>query len=335
MRLLIRWTKYCRISDNYSKGFRAGFSLITLSVLCLASCTSFDYLTAPGDEFAHAKDCSECHVDVYREWSQSAHAKAFVNPHYREATGDYAFEDCMGCHAPRTGARDETPIARMTGREDGVTCVSCHLKDGKMSGPVTPTGVVKPHPIEVDEKFYRNVAICGGCHEGTLREWNSVKADKKTCQQCHMPSAVRTVTQATGGVSNIIVAFEKEQKLRRHDFPIMSDYVSGKIISVTGKRNGSILTVKVTNNLPHNLPTGSFGFRVIELRAIAFDKLNHEIVLGKRELVPELSSAIRPRGSLTWNVEIPRDAVGASIRLKRRSYEEEDDIALANVVIHF
>jgi hypothetical protein len=335
MRLLIRWIKYCRISDNYNKGFRVGFSLVTLSVVCLASCTSFDYLTASGDQFARACDCSECHVAIYREWSQSGHAKAFVNPHYREATSDYDFENCMGCHAPRPGASDRTPAARAGGREDGVTCVSCHLKGGKMAGPVTPTGVVKPHPIEVDEKFYRSVAICGGCHEGTLREWNSVKADKKTCQQCHMPSAVRTVTQATGGISNIIVAFEKEQMLRQHDFPIMSDYVSGKIIIVTAKRNDSVLTVKVTNNLPHNLPTGSFGFRVLELQAIAFDALNHEIVLGQRELVPELSSAIRPYASLTWNIEIPRNAVGASIRLKRRSYEETDDIALANVILHF
>lgn len=335
MTQLIRWIKYCRISNNWNGGFRVVFFVVTLSAVCLLSCTSFDYLTESGDQFAHAKDCSECHVAVYNEWSQSDHAKAFVNPHFRRATGDYAFENCIGCHAPKTGVTDQTPIARTAGRQDGVTCVSCHLKGGKMVGPVTPTGIVKPHPIEVDEKFYRSSAFCGGCHEGTLQEWNSVKADKMTCQQCHMQPVMRQVTQATGGFSNIIVAFEKEQMLRRHDFSVSVDNVPGKIITVSAKRNGPVLMLEITNNLPHSLPTGDFGFRVLELQAIAFDKLNNEISLGQRELVPELPNAIRPRSTLTWKVEMPRDAVGALIRLKRRSYEKTDVIAIANVGISF
>jgi hypothetical protein len=331
----MHWMRYYRNSDCRAKIFRLGFLLVMLPAVCFVSCTSFDYLTASDDQFAHAKDCGKCHVAVYDEWSKSDHANAFVNPHFRKATGDYAFENCMGCHAPKPGVTDKVPAARTAGREDGVTCVSCHLKGGKSAGPITPTGAIKPHPIEIDEKFYRSSVICGGCHEGTMREWNSVKADKKTCQQCHMQPVKREVTQATGGFSNIIVAFEKEQMLRRHDFSISSDNVPDKVITVTTKRDGSALTIQITNNLPHNLPTGDFGFRVLEIQAIAVDKLNHEIVLGQRELVPELSSEIRPYGTLTWEIEIPSDTVKASIRLKRRSYEEEDNILLANVEISF
>jgi hypothetical protein len=123
--------------------------------------------------------------------------------------------------------------------------------------------------------------------------------------------------------------------LRRHDFSMPGDYESGRIVTVTAKRNGSLLEIEITNNLPHNLPTGDFGFRILELQAIAFDELNHEIVLGQRELVPELSSAIRPYSTLTWNVEIPQDVMKASIMLKRRSYEEADVIVLTNVEIFF
>jgi hypothetical protein len=136
-------------------------------------------------------------------------------------------------------------------------------------------------------------------------------------------------------MSNIIVAFEKEGALRRHDFSVPADYVSGKIIDVAAKRNSSVLTVQITNTLPHNLPTGDFGFRVLELQAVALDKLNHEVVLGKRELAPELLSAIPSGGVLTWNIEIPPDAAGASIRLKRLSYEQADTIVLANVKAPF
>jgi hypothetical protein len=331
----MRWMEYCKKFDRWNKGFHAKFFLVALLVVCLVSCTSFEHLTTSGEQFAHAKECGHCHVDIYSEWSQSDHANAYVNPYFRKATGDYAFERCIGCHAPEPNTTERAPTARSAGREDGVTCVSCHLKEGKLAGPVTPTGAVKPHPIEVDEDYYRSITICGRCHEGTQQEWNLVEGDKKTCQQCHMMPVERKVTQATGGISNIIVAFEKKETLRRHDFSVSDDYMPGEIISVTGKKNGSLMTIQIINNLPHNLPTGDFGFRVYELQVIAVDKQNREIVLGQRELAPELSSAIPPRGALTWNIEIPADTVEAFIRLKRRSYEETDVIVLANVEIPF
>jgi hypothetical protein len=328
-------TKYYRNSDCLKKIFRLGFLLVTLPAVCFVSCTSFDYLTASGDHFAHARKCGKCHVAVYNEWSKSDHAKAFVNPRFRDATSDYAFENCINCHAPETGVTDKAPTARTMGREDGVTCVSCHLKGDKLAGPITPTGLIKPHPIEVDEKIYRSSDICGRCHEGTMREWNSVKADKKTCQQCHMQPVMRKATQATGGMSNIIVAFEKQQLLRRHDFTVSRNFVPGKFITATAKRDGSALTIQITNNLPHNLPTGDFGFRVLELQAIAVDELNQEIVLDSQEIAPELSSAIRPHGTLTWKIKMRINTDKISLRLKRRSYEEQDNVLLANVEVSF
>ena len=331
----MRWMEYCRNSDCRTKRLRLGFFLFTLQAVCFVSCTSFEHLTVSGDQFAHAKDCGKCHVALYDEWAKSDHAKAFVNPRFRDATNNYAFENCISCHAPETGVTDKTPTARKAGHEDGVTCVSCHLKGGKLAGPIAPTGVIKPHPIEVDEKFYRSSGICGGCHEGTLREWNSVETDKKTCQQCHMQPVMREVTQATGVMSNIIVAFEKEQMLRRHDFTISRNFVPGKFITVKAKKDDTLLTIQITNNLPHNLPTGDFGFRVLEIQAIAVSKLDQEIVLGKQELMPELSSAIPPHGILTWNFEIPRDTVKVLLQIMRRSYEEQDNILLANVEISF
>lgn len=335
MRPSTRWMEYFGISDLWNKGRHAVLFLAALPVVCLLSCTSFEHLTASGDQFAHAKDCGKCHVDIYREWSQSDHARAFVNPNFRRATDDHAFEDCLGCHAPEPRVTDKVPAVRSAGREDGVTCVSCHLKEGKLAGPITPTGAIKPHPIEVDEKYYRSSTICGRCHEGTLQEWNSVAGDKKTCQQCHMEQVTRHVTQASGGVSNIIVAFEEEGTLRRHNFSVPRDCAPKKTIGVAARRNGSVLTVQVTNTLPHNLPTGDFGFRVLELQAVAINELNHKVLLGRRELVPELSSAIPAGGVLTWDLEIPPDAVRASVQLSRLSYEESNVTLLADVEIDF
>ncbi len=65
-----------------------------------ASCTSFKHLTVVSNTFPRAKECGKCHVDIYQEWSESDHARAYTNPHFRSATNDYSFEHCLGCHAP-------------------------------------------------------------------------------------------------------------------------------------------------------------------------------------------------------------------------------------------
>ena len=75
--------------------------------------------------------------------------------------------------------------------EDGVTCVSCHLEEGKLSGPNDPTGLVAPHPVRVTGARYRESRFCGRCHEGT---------------------------QATGGLSELFVSFEHAAPQKRHAF---------------------------------------------------------------------------------------------------------------------
>jgi hypothetical protein len=146
-----------------------------------------------------------------------------------------------------------------------------------------------------------------------------------------MEAVARKVTQPTEGISHLLVAMEKQMVLRRHDFSILGDYISGKILTVRGTRNDSLLTLRITNNLPHDLPTGDLGFRVLDLQVIAVDKQGREIVLGRRELAPELSTAIRARRMLTWNLEVPADIAKAVVRLQRRSYQDTDVIMLANV----
>ena len=48
-----------------------------------------------------AKECKECHEDIYREWAESMHAKAWIDPYYQV---DYLFDGsqqiCLNCHIP-------------------------------------------------------------------------------------------------------------------------------------------------------------------------------------------------------------------------------------------
>jgi hypothetical protein len=218
---------------------------------------------------------------------------------------------------------DHSPAVRATGREEGVTCVACHLDQGALGGPLKPTGKVHPHPITVRPEVYRSRGICGRCHEGTLAQRESVNAEKQACQQCHMESITRKVTQATGGISNVLVAMEKQVPQRRHNFCILNDGQSQDLIALTIVSSGDSLDIFIENNLPHDLPTGDFGFRVVTLEVFGIDASGNSMLLGGWELAGEAATAILAHGTRTWSLNI-----GSSVRtvravLTRHSYDQE------------
>ncbi len=296
----------------------------------LASCASFKHLTQVSDTFPPAKDCGKCHVEIYDEWSTSDHAHAYTNPQFHEATDDYAFGDCLSCHAPEPRLTAARPAVRTSGREEGVTCVSCHLEEGVLSGPLKPTGKVHPHPIGVRPEVYYDSGICGRCHEGTMAQWNAAPSEKSGCQQCHMEPARRKVTQATGGVSNLLVAMEKEIPVRRHGFRIPPDSQSLGYLVLSVGRSDTDVAITVENRCPHDLPTGDFGFRAVVLEVFARDERGGASPVGRWELTRELGTAIESHGSRTWTLPVPEDAVLTRAVLTRRSYGQ-DSILLAEI----
>ena len=300
----------------------------TALAVCLIGCASFEHLTQVSDRFPRAQECGKCHVDIYEEWSQSDHAGAYTNPHFQAATNSYSFDNCLSCHAPEPMLTDDTPDVRSGTREEGITCVSCHLEEGMLSGPLEPTGKVHPHPIGVRPEVYRDSEICGRCHEGTLKQWNSVKTEKNTCQECHMGSVTRKVTQATGGVSNVLVAMEKEVPQRRHGFRILNDTHPPGLITLIATQSGSTLEVWIENHLPHDLPTGDFGFRILTLEIFALDASGSSAPMKEWELVSELGTAIPAHGTRVWSVDVGSDVRAIRTVLTRRSYDQ-DTLVLA------
>lgn len=296
---------------------------VVVPAALVASCASFEHLTHVSSTFPTAKDCGKCHVDIYHEWSQSDHAHAYTNPHFRSATNEHAFEDCLSCHAPEPMLTAGTPTVREVGREEGVTCVSCHLDRGELCGPLEPTGTVQPHPIGVRPEVYYSAGICGRCHEGTFEQWNSVQGEKLICQQCHMAPVTRTVTQATGGISNILVSMEKQIPQRRHGFTILDDIPSQELIGLTIEPSDRSLNVSIRNNLPHYLPTGDFGFRVLTLEVFGTDADGNTTLAGKWELAQESKTAIAAHGMRTWPLTIDSGLRSVRAVLTRRSYDDE------------
>jgi len=321
--------KMCsRLCDSRRQSIRRlAIAAIALTT-CLVGCASFEYLTHVSDTFPQAKACGKCHIDIYEEWSQSDHAGAYTNPHFQAATNDYAFGDCLSCHVPQARLTAGTPESRSGKREEGITCVSCHLEEGMLSGPLEPTGKVHPHPIGVRPEVYRNSDICGRCHEGTMQQWKSVETEKNTCQECHMESITRKVTQATGGVSNVLVAMEKEVSQRRHGFHILNDTQPPGLITLIAMRSGSTVEVRIENHLPHDLPTGDFGFRILTLEIFALDTSGNSVPIKTLELARELGTSIPPHGTRVWSVDVDGDVQAVRTVLTRRSYDQ-DTLVLA------
>jgi hypothetical protein len=71
------------------------------------------------------------------------------------------------------------------------------------------------------------------------------------------------------------------------------------------------------------LPTGDFGFRVLDLIVSRTDRQGNTIEVLREELTKELKSAIPAGASLQRIVQLPADAQTLRLRIQRRSYQDQ------------
>jgi hypothetical protein len=226
-----------------------------------------------------AADCERCHQEVYREWQDSLHARAWVHDRFQSASADARAEACVGCHAPGPVTGTAPPSVRAERREEGVTCITCHLSPRPdaapltMRGPLARTSPIEIHPIVEADPLFRSSELCGTCHAGTLAEWQTASApvggEKQTCQGCHMPGVRRKMESVHDehAYSALFVALSEDNELRRHTFDV-PEPAEGEIVLEAWPdptRAVASVTVTVRNLLPHGLPTGSYGPRTVRL----------------------------------------------------------------------
>lgn len=281
-------------------------------------------------EAPSAKDCGACHEQQYREWSESAHAASFTNERFVAATNRHAFADCLGCHIPGSVFIESAPVARGYHRDEGVNCIVCHMKEGKLAGPVSRTGIIAPHETGEKDAFYRDSRLCGKCHEGTYREWlASSIPEKKNCQECHMSEVVRKMTEPRGFLSKIVVSFEKEIKQRRHRFSV-KEIANLKEppaeIAVENMRrtpDGLTADVAIVNRLPHRIPTGDYGYRKAILRV----ELSRDGAVRSSEdveLYKELGTAFLPGEPARYSFSLKGEGDELIVTLLREGWEGHD-----------
>ena len=307
--------------------------LLTIALLLslpavLARCTMPHLTRVSHQSFPMPQSCSECHVEIHQEWAASPHAQAFSNPRFQQATDNYRFTECLGCHAPEPQLVTTTPAVRVSERELGVTCVSCHLDDGAMVGPLPPTGIAKPHPIRVDPAPFDNGRLCGHCHQGTLAQWRgSPLGERRQCSDCHMPAVTRKMTQSTSLISKPIVAAEKPEVQHRHSFLLTPSELPESAVDIELERDSKGLHLRLTNRLPHNLPTGDFGVRIVHVTAHALVRDGAEQPAGAWELT-NAGGWLASGASTSWSLELPPGTRAVRVRGTRRGRDNANEAVL-------
>jgi len=260
-----------------------------------------------------ATECKTCHEEIYSQWKASMHANstALKDPihgaFYNAVVGSPEQEDlkkggkypvCLQCHAPTAAKDGKTDLTALPVYNEGVNCVTCHtitafkgtkkpegglqlgmkayeFSDTSLQGPGTNhTSPNWQHPIfqnTANPAIIKTNAVCMGCHD---KRKNSNKvalcqtgdeiaksAGTTNCLSCHMPVVNGKVDHSLmGGHSAKMVG-------KGLVMTMTSSFSNTKTLAVS---------IKLANQLPHNLPTGA-PFRNIFVKLTGFDKEGKEV----------------------------------------------------------
>ncbi|MCU7835048.1 MAG: cytochrome c family protein [gamma proteobacterium symbiont of Taylorina sp.] len=252
-----------------------------------------------------AKDCGVCHTEIYREWKTSLHAKAYTDPfftaYHKKDDGD---PTCLVCHTP---LENQSPIILSSEsgqyndlkstinpdfdaelQQEGVTCASCHVKDGVIYGSYKKKDMNAPHPVAYADEFFSK-SLCQRCHEVPSKSFALMNegicstgmesnrgvwaARGYICQDCHMPV-----------VNRPLMSGFPSREGKKHLWPGgYSNRQLQNVFTFKAKKELDHLAITITNSgAGHKAPTGDPD-RFIVLDFIWLDKMAQETVLESIE----------------------------------------------------
>jgi hypothetical protein len=166
--------------------------------------------------------CGSCHAAEYSQWADSRHAVAGTNGNFQAqflGPGNRRkAQFCLNCHAPLNPGRDQFPNAEAQDcahlfasppqwLTQGVDCLSCHVRDGKVLVTLVTAKAVSAHPVRLAPEL-ETAEFCAGCHQfrfkslhlpdafigqfqqASLLEFLEVSESgvlATRCHDCHMP----------------------------------------------------------------------------------------------------------------------------------------------------
>ncbi len=226
--------------------------------------------------------CADCHAQQHADWSASRHRSAWTNDVFQTGYLVEQKDFCVYCHAPLAEQTAEILANRdwYTAQHprlnaplpdklpephaaEGVSCATCHWRDGRLVGPGNGTGAA--HPVASDPSL-RESAFCADCHEFYMPEghggvisftdvpmqhtftewqdWSAQTGEERTCQSCHMPDGRHVFRGA-------------------HDVTFLRSSVSVDV----WRADGAVVFCLESVDVGHHLPTGDlFRHLTLEVR---------------------------------------------------------------------
>lgn len=134
--------------------------------------------------------CGGCHIDNFREWKSSAHARSIMGEGFKKALKEHLLREgtdeggfCFRCHAPEliiSGDIFEATKRALKGNApgEGVTCIVCHtvesIKEGKL---IYDIGDFPAYHRVKDLRSLDRTGLCTTCH-GFYKQKDTVKEEK-------------------------------------------------------------------------------------------------------------------------------------------------------------
>jgi len=259
-----------------------------------------------------AKQCKTCHEDIYAQWQGSMHANSTAlkdpihgafytavigNPKQEGIKKKGKYPVCLQCHAPAAAKDGKTNLAAMRVYNEGVNCVACHtisrfkgtkkagggLNLGTQAYEFSTTSLQGPgtshttsdwqHPVfqnAVNPEVFKTSAVCMGCHD-QRKNSNKValcqtgdeiatSAGDTNCLTCHMPTV-------NGKADHSLLGGHSAKMVSKGLLMTMTTTEKNKTLKVT---------IKLSNQLPHNFPTGA-PFRNVYVRLTGYDNKGQEV----------------------------------------------------------
>ena len=255
-----------------------------------------------------AKQCGDCHQDIYNAWKESRHSKSWVSTNYIKDSEDRTKEKCLACHIPTEVRAGKKPDPRLNQRDEGIFCVSCHVKDGVMHGPHDL--LAPPHPTRKNPNYDAS-KFCGSCHEKTFEQWEKT-GERETCQTCHMPRVKKRLTQKLP-----LSLLHVEKWVGDHRF--LHGELKEDTIEVRLEWSEKRVTVKLKNHkIPHDVPTADNGDPRLYLETVLVDQNGEEWDRMKEIIAPQQETALPYNREVTYRYRVPASVTKAEVVLKYR-----------------
>lgn len=252
----------------------------------------------PGLANRSAQNCRACHPIAHDGWAAGPHGRP-VSPEMLAAVDQAAISACATCHRPLADQHDEAPSWTRTDapgppnpawdgtlRTEGVTCASCHVREGRIA--VATEDVARrtaPHPMAYAPDLTDERA-CAACHQltwpgadvplyDTVGEWSrsAWKAAAVGCVDCHWSGITPHEASPSPARAWSLIVRPERRRIVRGDTPWT--------VAITLQNTGA----------GHAMPSGS-PFRGYRLTAKVVKAGEQEAVSGLGELVTDLTRSL-------------------------------------------